>query len=511
METSQLSPGRLRGILFVMGLSLMAVISAVSGLNMAIPSIATATEASLTELQWIMDAYTVVFAGLLLIAGAVGDRFGRKGILQFGLAVFTAAALAAMFATNATELITYRAIMGFAAACVMPTTLSVITTVFPKEQKPKAVGIWVGIAAGGGVIGLFAAGLLLQWFDWSSFFGFNVVLAFIALIGATFVVPKNKMNHPIPIDILGGILSLITVGGLVFGIIEGPSRGWDDVWTITALIAGVAGGILFVLWELKREHPLLDPRLFKLRGFSAGSMSIFTQFFAAFGFFFVGMQYLQFVAGLEPLQAAACILPMPFVVIPLSRFTPVLAQRVGFKFTSPLGLLLMAAGFIVFTTMGTELAYWQLLIGLLLFGIGMGFAGPPATTAIVSSLPPAKQGVASAVNDTSREVASALGIAVLGSVLNQVYSDTLLPKLDKLPATAQDALTSTIAWVNSSSALKKLGPFTDKVVSEAKDAYMSGIRYAFWIAAGVLIIGAIVISLRAPRPQHDAVPAKSNS
>jgi len=500
VNTQDLSPGRLRAILFTMGLSLMAVISAVSGLNMAIPSIATATDASITELQWIMDAYTVVFAGLLLIAGAVGDRFGRKGILQFGLALFALAALAAMFATTPSQLITYRAVMGLAAACVMPTTLSVITTVFPPEQRGKAVGIWVGIAAGGGVIGLFVAGLLLQWFDWSSFFGFNVALAVLAFFGATFIVPKNKMAQPLPLDIVGGLLSLVTVGGLVFGIIEGPTRGWDDGLTIGALAAGVIGGVAFVLWELRREHPLLDPRLFKLRGFSSGSLSIFTQFFAAFGFFFVGMQYLQFVAGLEPLQAAACILPMPLIVIPLSRFSPMIAARIGFRFMSPIGLILMAAGFIVFTTMGTELVYWQLLIGLILFGTGMAIAGAPATTAIVSSLPHEKQGVASAVNDTSREMASALGIAVMGSILNQVYVDNFLPSLSKLPATVQDFLTSTIAWVNSPTAVKKLGPLANTLIQEAKQSYLDGIRLAFLTAAIVLVVGALVISLRAPRP-----------
>ena len=503
MDRTQLTPKHLRGILAVMGISLMAVISAVSGLNMAIPSIADATGASLTELQWIVDAYTVIFAGLLLIAGSIGDRFGRKGILQFGLAVFALAALAAMFTTDPQQIIIYRGVMGFAAACIMPTTLSVITTVFPPEQRGKAVGIWVGIAAGGGVIGLFAAALLLEWFEWNSFFGFNATLAVIALVGATVIVPKNKEAHPFPLDFFGGLLSLLTVGGLVFGFIEGPSRGWDDMWTVTSLTTGVIAGVVFVLWELKREHPLLDPRLFKLRGFSAGSLSIFTQFFAAFGFFFVGMQYLQFVAGLEPLQAAVCILPMPFVVIPLSRFTPLLAQKVGFRVTSPLGLSMMAAGFLVFTTLGVDLVYWQLLVGLLLFGGGMALAGPPATTAIVSSLPHQKQGVASAVNDVSREMASALGIAILGSVLNQMYTDNFLPSLSKLPAQVQEKLTSTIAWINNGSALKKLGPLAEGLVTDAKEAYLSGVKGAFWIAAGVLVVGAIVIALRAPKsPAH---------
>lgn len=500
MDATNLSPARLRAILGMMAVSLMAVISAVSGLNMAIPSMATATGATLTELQWIVDACTVVFAGLLLIAGALGDRFGRKGILQFGLSVFALAAAVAFFATDPAQLVWSRAVMGLAAACVMPTTLSVITTVFPPEQRPRAVGVWVGIAAGGGVVGILAAAILLQFFSWNSFFAFNALLAVIALVGSSLIVPRSKMADAHPLDVVGGLLSLVAVGGVVFGIIEGPSRGWGDAWTVTALVLGVGASVGFVFWELAQKYPLLDPRLFRVRGFSAGSLSITVQFFAAFGFFFVGLQYLQFVAGLTPLVSALCILPMIAVVIPLSRVTATVAARVGFGRISPLGLTLMAAAFVVMSLMGTELVYWHLLIGLLLFGAGMGLAGPPATTAIISSLGREKQGVASAMNDISREVGSALGIAVLGSVLNQVYIDQFTPKIPSvIPTNAVQAFTSSIAWVNSDDATKRLGPLAAQMIRDAKQAYMSGIRGAFWLAAAALIVAAVFVAVRAPR------------
>ena len=500
MDRTQLSPGRLRAILAVMAISLLAVISAVSGLNTALPSLATATGASITQLQWIADAYTVVFAGLLLISGAIGDRFGRKGILQIGLTIFAVAAAFALFSTHPEQLIVTRAFMGLGAACIMPTTLSVITTVFPPEQRARAVGVWVGIAAGGGIVGLFVAGVLLQFFDWSSFFAFNVVMAVIAFIGATLVVPKNRDEARHKLDAFGAVLSLLTVGGLVFGIIEGPSRGWTDALTLTALAVGELAGVVFVLWELRQEHPLLDPRLFRLRGFSTGSLSITLQFFTAFGFFFVGMQYLQFIGGLTPLMAAVCLLPMPFVVIPLSRVSAMIAEKRGFGVVAPIGLLLMASGYLVMSTMGTDFEYWRLLVGIVLFGAGMGFAGPPATNAIISSLPREKQGVASAVNDTSREVGSALGIAVLGSVLNQAYSDGMKPLVAHLPSQVADFLTSSIAWINTD-AVKKLGPLAPKLIETAKDSYVTGIHSAFWVSAGVLILGAIVVAVRAPRPK----------
>src|SRR5918999_278993 len=331
-------------ILLVVGLALMAVVSAVTGLNMALPSLARETGASQTDLTWIVDAYTVVFAGLLLFAGALGDRFGRKLLLVIGLVVFGAAAGLAMLVTEAWQLIALRAAMGVGASAIMPTTLSVITTSFPEAERPRAIGVWVGIAGGGAVLGLFASGLLLEFFGWQSFFGLNVALAAIALAGVLAVVPSTADEEPPALDWIGALLSLAAVGGLVFGIIEGPERGWDDPATIGAIAIGLVALVLFVLWELRQRQPMLDPRLFRLRGLSAGSLVITVQFFAAFGFFFILLQYLQFVTDRSPFEAAVALLPLPFVLLPIARNAPHLAERIGFRWTGLIGLTSMAAG-----------------------------------------------------------------------------------------------------------------------------------------------------------------------
>ena len=496
-HTGLLSPRRTRLVLAVMALSLMTVISAVSGLNVALPSLARDTGASQSQLTWIVDSYTVVFAGLLLFTGALGDRFGRKGILVVGLSVFGAAAAAAMTTDDATTLIILRAAMGIGAACIMPTTLSVITTSFPEEERPRAIGIWVGVAGGGAVLGLFASGLLLEYFDWNSFFGLNVVLAMLGLLGTLLVVPSSRDQNAPRLDVVGALLSLLAVGAVVFGIIEGPERGWTDQLTVTPLVIGAVALAAFVAWERRVAEPMLDPKLFRLRGFSAGTVSITAQFFAAFGFFFAALQYLQFVVGLSPLQAAVRLLPLPFVLIPLARTAPRIAQRVGFRRVGPFGLLLMAAGFVVMTTLQVDLDYPVFVAGLALFGAGMGLAGTPATTAITESLPPARQGVASAVNDTARELGSALGIAVLGSAINQTYRDGVAAAVTGLPPEAAERVQASVAFT-SSPMIAQLGERGEVLVATARQAFLDGVNAALLTAALVLAVAAVVVFLRSP-------------
>src|SRR3954447_9698115 len=238
-NSAELSPARRRAVLAVVALALMMVVSAVSGLNVALPDLARSTGASQTQLTWIVDAYTVVFAGLLLFAGALGDRYGRKGILAIGLVLFGAAAAWAVTIDQPAELIAARMLMGAGAAAVMPTTLSVITTSFPPEERGRAVGVWVGVAGGGAVLGLFASGILLEFFAWNSFFGLNVALAAIGLVGTLLVVPSSKDPHPAPLDVPGALLSLVGVSALVFTIIEGADRGWTDATTLAAAVVAV--------------------------------------------------------------------------------------------------------------------------------------------------------------------------------------------------------------------------------------------------------------------------------
>jgi EmrB/QacA subfamily drug resistance transporter len=502
-STPVLDARRTRAVLAVVAVALMTVVSAVSGLNVALPSLARETGASQTQLTWIVDAYTVVFAGLLLFAGALGDRYGRKGLLMVGLGLFGIAASLAMLTNDPVQLIAARALMGVGAAAIMPTTLSVITTSFPESERPRAIGVWVGVAGGGAILGLFGTGILLQFFDWGSFFGLNVTLAVLALVGTIIFVPSSVDPDRPRLDVVGAVLSLVAVAAGVTGIIEGPDRGWTDPLTLAALVTGAVAGVAFVWWELRTTRPMLDPRLFRLRGFSAGSLTITVQFFAAFGFFFIVLQYLQFVVGYSPLRAAAALLPLPFVLLPVARRAPVLAQRIGFRRVAPVGLVLMAGGFLVTSRVGIDLNYWLFLTGIVLFAAGMGLAGTPATTAITESLPPAKQGVASAVNDTARELGSALGIALLGSVLNQQYRANVADAVLGLPPQIAAGVQHSVAFTQSS-ALAQAGEAGARLATAARHAFVDGVSGAVLVAAAVLVVAAVGVFLRAPHPRTEA-------
>jgi EmrB/QacA subfamily drug resistance transporter len=488
---------RRRGaVLRVMSLALMMVVAGVAGLNVALPEIARDTGATQSELQWIVDAYALAFAALLLPAGAIGDRFGRKPILLAGLALFGGASLGALFLDSAGELIAVRGVLGIAAALVMPVTLSVITTVFPPEERGKAVGTWAGVAAGGAVLGLLASGLLLEWLPWQSIFGLNVVLATLAFVGTLAVVPETRESRPPRLDPVGTALSVTALAALVFGIIEGPERGWGDAVTLATLVGGLAGLAAFVGWELRRREPMLDPRNFLRRGFGAGSLSITVQFFAAFGFLFLALPYLQLVLGFSPIQASAGLLPMALVVMPLSRVAPALAARVGIRVTGAVGLSLMASGFLVMSTLDAESTYPHFLAGLLVFAAGMALSGAPATTAIVASLPSEKQGVASAVNDVSRELGGALGIAVLGSVLNDGYRSGLSEQVAALPPGVGEQATASLAAAQQIGT--SLGAQGQQLLVQAQSAFMDGLSLSLVVGAAALLVGAAFVALRAP-------------
>lgn len=484
-------------VLAVMVLALMMVVSATSGLNIALPDLARSTGASQTQVQWIVDVYALVFAGLLLPAGALGDRYGRRGVLIAGLVTFGLAAGAAVFVSSPTALIGARAVMGVGAALVMPTTLSVITTSFPPQERGAAVGVWVGGAAGGAVVGLFASGLLLQWFSWSSFFTLNVALAGLALAGTLAVVPGSRAEEPVRLDPIGVLLSIAGITGLIYATIEGPTRGWTDAVTLTAFAGATVALVAFVVWELRRRQPMLDPRLFALRGFGMGSLSITVQFLSAFGFFFVIIQYLQYVAGYGPLHAAAALLPLPIVLIPLARTAPRIADRLGLNRVDASGLGLMAIGLVVLSFLGTDFSYWYFVAGLVPFAAGMGLAGTPATAAITSSLPEARQGIASAVNDTSRELGGALGIAILGSLLNDRYRTSITPATQDLPAAAAEHAKASIAFVQQ--AAPHFGTAGQQLARQAEHAFVNGLSLALLAAAGILALAALLVARRAPR------------
>ena len=453
-------PARRRSILVMMCFALATVVSAVSSLNVALPDLARDTGATPTQLQWVVDAYALVFAGLLLPAGAIGDRFGRRRVLLTGLAIYGGGALVATTLDDAGALIAVRAVMGLGAALIMPTTLSIVTANFPADERDRAVGAWAGVAGGSALLGLLVSGALLEVAGWSSVFVLSVVLAAVAFAGSLRVVPARDEHERTPLDPLGGALSALALTALVWSFIEGPQRGWGDGLVVAGFAAAVVLGVAFVAWELRRPQPLLDPRLFRLRGFGSGSLSVFVQFFAAFGLIFVLLQFLQLVLGYSPLEAGAALAPMALVMVAVAPRVPRLVERVGVRPVGPAGLALMAAGLVVMSTMDAGSSYWHLLAGGLVLGLGMALATTPATTAIVASLPDSQQGVASAVNDAAREVGGALGIAVLGSVLADHVGE--------------------------------LGPRMDPT------AFVDGFGAALLVGAAVLAAGALVVALRAP-------------
>jgi EmrB/QacA subfamily drug resistance transporter len=457
-----------RRVLLMMCFALATVVSAVSSLNVAIPDLARATGATPTQLQWIVDAYALVFAGLLLPAGALGDRLGRRRILLTGLGIFGIGAGIATTVSDPNALIAVRAFMGLGAALIMPTTLSIITATFPPGERDRAVGAWAGVAGGSALLGLVFSGALLEVAHWPSVFGLSLALAAVAFAGTLRFVPAREALDPKPLDPLGAVLSALSLSALVWAFIEGPQRGWSDSLVAGGFVGALVLGAAFVGWELRRSEPMLDPRLFALRGFSAGSLSVFVQFFAAFGVIFVLLQYLQLVLHYSPLQAGLALAPMAVMMITVAPRVPRLVARFGVRPVGPVGLALMAGGLAVISTMGIDSSYWHLLAGCLLLGLGMALATTPATAAIIDSLPEAKQGVASAVNDAAREVGGALGIAVLGSVLADHVG--------------------------------RLGPGMDPA------AFVDGFSAALLVGAGVLATGALIVAWRAPSRRTQAAP-----
>ena len=494
-------------VLAAMCVALGTVVSAVSSLNVAIPDLARDLHATQTQLQWVVDAYAVVFAGLLLLAGAIGDAFGRRHLLLGGLAVFSGAAGTALFISSPGALIAVRAVMGLGAAAIMPATLSIITNVFPADERDRAVSIWAGVAGGSALLGLLVSGALLEVFAWDSIFGFSAVLGLAALVAAYQIAP-NSTQEGTRLDVTGGVISAAGLATLVFVIIEGPERGWTDSLTLGAFAVALVSLAAFVAWELRREQPLLDPRLFKLRGFGAGTASITVQFFAFFGFIFVMLQYVQFVLGYSPLVAGIALAPLAVAMMGLSPRVPKLLERFGPARVAPLGLLLMGCGFAVFSTADQGSTYWLLLAGLVPLGVGMALATTPATTAIVSSLPRAKQGVASAVNDLAREVGGALGIAVLGSALTGRYQSGVAGATAHLPAQlaghAEDALPAALAIAD------RLGPPGTGLGSSAQTAFVDGLGLAMVIAAASVAVAAVFVLWRAPREAVKSQPASES-
>jgi EmrB/QacA subfamily drug resistance transporter len=487
-----------KSVMIVIALAVLVTSSAASSLNLALPSVAADTGATQTQMLWIVDAYTVPLAGLLLAAGALGDRYGRRRILLIGLSLFGLAALVACFVDSPTVLIVCRAVMGAAGALVLPTTLSIITTTLPPERRGTAVGTWTGLAGAGAVLGMFASALLLQFFAWNSVFVLTVVLAVVALVGAVVVLPATRDPDAHRLDLLGALLSLIAIAGVVVALLEGPERGWTDALVLVVLVVGIVSGVVMVWHELRTPYPMLDPRFFTVRGVEAGALTNLLLSMAVYGFMFLTTQYLQFVGGFTPLEVVCTMVPLAVVVIPLSRVTPRLAVRWGVRPLMVLGFVFAAVAFALGQLLTTDVQVVLLVLTLVLLGLGLSAVSPLATAAIVQSLPDDKQGVASALGQTARSVAGALGVALIGALLNSGYTSSLSAALPpQAPAEAAHQAEASIAAANAIA--DQIGPKGKALTTAASQAFVDGYHAALLGALAIVVIGAGYAFWRAPR------------
>jgi len=491
-------------VLAAMCLALVLVVAGVSMLAVGLPAIGTDLGLSQTGLTWVADAYALTLASLLLVAGALGDRYGRRGALLAGIALFGLGSLLSGLAHSGAQLIAFRALTGLGGALIMPGTLSTITSVFPPEERARAVGIWAGFAGAGGTLGMLAAGWMLGSHSWPSIFFVPAAVSALTFAAVLAFVPTTRSETHVGLDPIGTVLSAVGIGGLVLGIIEGPIRGWTAPLTVTGLAAGIGLAAAFVIWELRTDHPLLDPRLFRYRGFAVGSASLLVLFVALFGLFLVILQYLQLMLGYSALKSAVALLPLTFLMIPISTAAAPLSLRYGMKLVSGAGLALTGAGMVAFATLDAASGFPALLAAQLLLGVGIGLAMTPATNAIVSSLPAAKQGVASAVNDTTREIGTALGIALMGSMFNTGYRHAIDGHLAGLPSDVAGPAREAPALALHAASRLTGGAGAD-LTAAARAAFTSGMRLSMLIGAALLAGAALFVWFRGPDRDQEAL------
>jgi EmrB/QacA subfamily drug resistance transporter len=487
---------RRRAILAVLCLSLLIVVIDNTILNTALPTLAKALNASTSDLQWITDGYTLTFAALLIVAGALGDRYGRRRALLLGLTIFAAGSAAAALSTDSTYLIAARAFMGLGGAFVMPATLSILTAVFPARERAGAIGAWSAIAGVGIVVGPTLGGLLLDHFSWGSVFWINVPLVAIALIAVLTVIPARPgQGARGRLDLLGAALSAAALLTIVDAVIEGPDRGWTSLTTLGEAALGVALAAGFVLRELKATNPLIDVRVFRHRAFSAATGAIGLTFFALFGSLFALTQYLQLVHGYSPLSAGLRALPFAGAVLVLSPLSPLLARRFGPRWVVSAGLALMGAGLLTLTRSTPDSAYSFLATAVAIMGAGMGLVMAPAGESIQSVLPPHQAGVGSAVNDTVQELGGSLGVAVIGSVVSASFRHTI--DSSTLPAALRTAARPSIA--DAEAVAGHAGTLGGQVIQTAQSAFTTAMTHGFAVAGIVALAASVLMLFTLPR------------
>jgi EmrB/QacA subfamily drug resistance transporter len=482
-------------ILAVLCLSVFVIVIDGTIVNVALPTLVNELGATTSQLQWIVDAYTLVFAGLLLAAGSLGDRFGRKGFLMAGMALFGLFSALGAMASSPGQLIAARGAMGIGAALIFPATLAILVNVFRDPgERPKAIAIWAATSGLSVALGPVSGGYLLEHFWWGSVLVVNVPIVVIAIGLIAAFVPKSRDTTIAKFDPAGMVLSVAAISLLVWAVIEGPVHGWLSATSVAAFGAAIVLLAAFVRVEMRSSHPMLDVDVFRHARFTAGSVAVTVAFFGLFGFIFMVTQYFQFVRGYGTLSAGVHTLPFALFTGIAAPSSAKLAERFGTKRVVAGGLLMMAIGFFAAGALTTQAPYIAVVVAMFFMGGGLGLVNAPATESIMGSLPPEKAGVGSAVNDTTRELGGTLGVAVVGSLFSSVYGSSLLDGVRgiPIPAPALAAAKESVgaAVVVAQQAGEQAGPQAGQAVKLAIDnAFMDGFRVGSWAAAGVVLVG----------------------
>ncbi|WP_199815438.1 MFS transporter [Streptomyces griseus] len=488
-------------ILGVLMLSLLIVVLDNSILNVAIKTISTPAPTGLgatqSELEWAINSYTLVFAGLLFTAGLLGDRVGRKKVLLGGLAVFGVGSALAAESGSPAQLIAFRALMALGAAFVMPATLAVLMNVFEREEQPKAIGIWAGGVGLAIAIGPITGGLLLDHFWWGSVFLINVPIVILAIALMVWLVPDSRDPRPGRVDPVGVVLSVVGLVLLVYGIIKGGELAdFTDATVLSTIVAGLVVLAAFIVFEKRSDHPSLDVTYFKNKVFSAAMAAIALVFFALMGVTFFSVFYTQSVRGYSALQSGLLMLPLAAAQMIFAPRARLVVDRFGNKATTTGGLLLIAATLGAFATFEADTPIWILEVVFFLMGAGMAHIMTPTSVVIMQALPREKAGSASALSNTFRQVGGALGIAVLGSVLSTAYRSGIEDKLGALPPglreTAGESIEATLGVA------EKLGPRGQALVDPANDAFLHAMHVTALGGVAVAVVGAVVVALFLP-------------
>jgi EmrB/QacA subfamily drug resistance transporter len=494
--------------LAVLALSLVIIGLDNTILNVAIPTLQEEFDASASSLQWMVDSYLLVFAGLLLVFGTLGDRLGRKRALQAGVSIFGLASLGALVADSAGQVIAVRALMGVGAALIMPATLSIIANVFPPDERGRAIGIWAALAAVGIGLGPLAGGLLLEWFDWSAVFLVNVPFALAALLLGIRYVPESRDPRPGRFDLTGAALSTAGFSVLVFAVIEAPNHGWLSGTVLGMLALAAALLTVFIWWERRTPEPMLDLRFFRSASFSVGTAAVSVAFFALLGGIFALTQYLQFAHGYSAVEAGAIMSPMALGLVMGAGSSNRAVRRLGTARVVTAGLTGLGLLFGLTLLWSADMGAGLLLAWFFGVALSMGWVMAPATDAVVGAVPAARSGVASAMNTVARMVSGALGVAVVGSLVNSLYSDDIA---GSLPSRAPEAATESIG-ATAAAAAQAPPDVAARVLATAGDAFTSAMGIGLTVSAALALGAAVLVARLLPsQPTGAGAPARSSS